>query len=63
VPIANRPEISRHAHGCDRLDALAIALAKSCIDERNNVVMLGLPQGLLIDVDLDAKVCRSVILE
>ena len=32
-------------------------------DKDGNVVMLGLPQGMMLDVDLDAKSCRQMMLE
>jgi hypothetical protein len=32
-------------------------------DKDGKVVVLGLPQGMMIDVDLDAKTCRQMMLE
>jgi hypothetical protein len=36
---------------------------KSGVDKNGQPVLLGLPSGLMVSVDLDAKTCRQMMLE
>ena len=36
---------------------------ESGVDKDGKPVLLGLPSGLMVDVDLDAKTCRQMMLE
>lgn len=41
----------------------AVGGPESGVDKDGNAVVLGKPSGLMVDVDLDAKTCRQMLLE
>jgi hypothetical protein len=41
----------------------AVDFPETGTDANGNAVVLGLPQGMMVEVDLDAKTCRQMMLE